>query len=187
MSLSWELGPGSHFPLAVGVGVLEELQTFITLLFNLQFYRGTNPSTSTLCIDADRLLTCSIQTSIEGVMAILTSAILCTTLRSLLSYHNALEVLGVVPRQSPTQIAISPSSHLQLGSSLNVLESGPLKLLNAHSLTLVTPSLHVQEVLSMTGAFTHTRITWALSLMAPQISGVTPGSPSCPWCCEHSS
>ena len=35
------------------------------------------------------------------------------------------------------------------------------------------------------GALTHTRITWALSLMAPQVPGVTPGSALCPWCCGH--
>ena len=39
----------------------------------------------------------------------------------------------------------------------------------------------------MPGALTHTRITWALSPMAPQVPGVTPGSPLCPWCCGHSS
>ena len=32
----------------------------------------------------------------------------------------------------------------------------------------------------MPGALTHTRITWALSLMASQVLGVTPGSP-----CAH--
>ena len=37
------------------------------------------------------------------------------------------------------------------------------------------------------GALIHTRITWALSPMAPQVPGVTPGSPLCPWCCGHSS
>ena len=37
------------------------------------------------------------------------------------------------------------------------------------------------------GALTHTRITWALSPMVPQVPGVTPGSPLCPWCCGHSS
>ena len=37
------------------------------------------------------------------------------------------------------------------------------------------------------GTLTHTRITWALSPMVPQVPGVTPGSPLCPWCCRHSS
>ena len=39
----------------------------------------------------------------------------------------------------------------------------------------------------MPGALTHTRITWALSPTAPQVPGVTPGSPLCPWCFGHSS
>ena len=39
----------------------------------------------------------------------------------------------------------------------------------------------------MPGALTHTRITWALSPMAPQVPGVTPESPLCPWCFGHSS
>ena len=38
----------------------------------------------------------------------------------------------------------------------------------------------------MPGALTRTWITWALSLMAPQVSGVTSGSPLCPWCHGHS-
>ena len=38
----------------------------------------------------------------------------------------------------------------------------------------------------MPGTLTHTRITWALSPTAPQIPGVTAGSPLCPWCFGHS-
>ena len=34
-------------------------------------------------------------------------------------------------------------------------------------------------------ALTHTRITWVLSPMGPQVPGVTLGSPLCPWCCGH--
>jgi hypothetical protein len=37
----------------------------------------------------------------------------------------------------------------------------------------------------MPGALTHTRITWAFSPSPPQVSGVTPGSPMCPWCFGH--
>ena len=37
------------------------------------------------------------------------------------------------------------------------------------------------------GALTHTRITWALSPMVPQVLGVTMKSPLCPWYCRHSS
>ena len=39
----------------------------------------------------------------------------------------------------------------------------------------------------MSGALTHTRITWALSPMMPQVPGVTHGSRLCPWCCKISS
>jgi hypothetical protein len=38
----------------------------------------------------------------------------------------------------------------------------------------------------MPAALTHTRITWSLSPMAPQVPGVTPGSPLRPWCWGHS-
>ena len=34
-------------------------------------------------------------------------------------------------------------------------------------------------------ALTHTRITWAFLPLAPQVSGVTSGSPLCPWCFGH--
>jgi hypothetical protein len=55
----------------------------------------------------------------------------------------------------------------------------------AHGFTLMTPSLHGWEAFPTPGALTHTRITWALSPPAPQVLGVTPGSPLCPWCFEH--
>ena len=44
----------------------------------------------------------------------------------------------------------------------------------------MTANLHRWEAFSMPEALTHTRITWALSPMAPQILGVTSGSPLCP-------
>jgi hypothetical protein len=34
----------------------------------------------------------------------------------------------------------------------------------------------------MPAALIHTRITWSLSPMAPQVPGVTPGSPLRSWC-----
>jgi hypothetical protein len=37
----------------------------------------------------------------------------------------------------------------------------------------------------MPGAFTHTSITWAFSPPVPQVPGVNPGSPLCPWCFGH--
>ena len=49
----------------------------------------------------------------------------------------------------------------------------------------MTPSLRGWEAFPMPGALTHTRITWALSPPAPQVPGVTPGSPLCPWCFGH--
>ena len=60
-------------------------------------------------IDVDRLLTCPIHASIEEVMVVLTLVVPGSTPKSLLSQ-------GVVPRQCPTQIAISHSSHIRLGS-----------------------------------------------------------------------
>ena len=70
---------------------------------------------------------------------------------------------------------------------LSILESGRHKLLVAHGLTLVTPSLCGWEALSTPRGLTITRITWALSPMASQVPSVIPGSLLCPWCCRHSS
>jgi hypothetical protein len=49
----------------------------------------------------------------------------------------------------------------------------------------MTPSLRGWEAFPTPGALTHTRITWAFSPPAPQVPGVTPGSPLCPWCFRH--
>jgi hypothetical protein len=59
------------------------------------------------------------------------------------------------------------------------------KLLIAHGLNLVTPSLCGCEVFSTPEALTHTRITLALSPMVPQVLDVTPGSPFFPKCFKH--
>ena len=103
----------------------------------------------------------------------------CSNLSSLGSHSLAIAAAG-----RPTQIAISPSSHLK---SLSILEFTCHKLLIADGLTLVPPSLRGWEVFPTPGTLTHTRITWALSPMVPQVLGVTPGSPLCPWCFGHSS
>jgi hypothetical protein len=63
---------------------------------------------------------------------------------------------------------------------LSILQSSCHKQHIANGLTLMTPSLRGWEVLPTLGALTHTRIAWALSPMAPQVPGVTPGSP-----CAH--
>ena len=63
---------------------------------------------------------------------------------------------------------------------LSILGSRHHKLLIAYGLTLVTPSLHGWEAFPTPRALTHTRITWALSPMASQVPGVTPGSPLVP-------
>jgi len=47
------------------------------------------------------------------------------------------------------------------------------------------PSLCGWEAFPTTGALTHTMISWAFSPSAPQVPGVTPGSPLCPWCFGH--
>jgi hypothetical protein len=68
---------------------------------------------------------------------------------------------------------------------LSILEWARHELRIAHGLTLMTPSLRGWEAFPTPGALTHTRITWALSPPAPQVPGVTPGSPLCPWCFGH--
>jgi hypothetical protein len=68
---------------------------------------------------------------------------------------------------------------------LSILELARHELRIAHGLILMTPSLHGWEAFPTLGALTHTRITWALSPPAPQVPGVTPGSPLCPWCFGH--
>ena len=70
---------------------------------------------------------------------------------------------------------------------LSILESPCQELHIAHGLTLVHPSLSVWKAFPTPSGLAHTRITWALSPTAPQVSGVTPGSPLCPWCFWHSS
>ena len=70
----------------------------------------TISSSFTFHVDADGLLTCPIRASIEEVVPIHTLAVPEATPRPLL-YQ------GAVPEQRPTQIAISPSSHLRLGCS----------------------------------------------------------------------
>ena len=69
---------------------------------------------------------------------------------------------------------------------LSILESSRHELRITHGLTLVTPSLCEWEAFPMPRALTYTRLTWALST-TPQVSGVTLGSPLCPWCFRHSS
>ena len=60
---------------------------------------------------------------------------------------------------------------------LSILNFGHHKLLIAHGLTRVTPSLRGWEAFSTLGSLTHTRITYAPSPTVPQIPGVTPGPP----------
>ena len=69
---------------------------------------------------------------------------------------------------------------------LSILESSCHELCIAYGLTFMTPSLRGWKAFPTSGAPTHTRITWAISPTAPQIPGVTPGSPLCLWCFEHS-
>jgi hypothetical protein len=49
----------------------------------------------------------------------------------------------------------------------------------------MTLSVRGWHAFPMPGALTHTRITWAFSPPAPHVSGVTLGSPLCPWCFRH--
>ena len=68
---------------------------------------------------------------------------------------------------------------------LSILELARLEVRIAYGLTLMTLSLRGWEAFPTLGALTHTRITWALSPPAPQVPGVTTGSPLCPWCFGH--
>ena len=74
-----------------------------------------------------------------------------------------------------------------IGEFFSILKYRHHKLLNAHGLSFVTPNLCGWEAVSTPGALTHTKITWALLPIASQVSGVTPWSPLCAWCCTHSS
>ena len=78
-------------------------------------------------------------------------------------------------------------AHISDRDVLEHYESALHKLRITNGLILVTPSFHGWETFPTLEALTYIRITWALSLMAPQVSGVTPGSLLCPWCFGHSS
>ena len=70
---------------------------------------------------------------------------------------------------------------------LSILKSSRLELHTILGLTLMVPSPHGWEAFPTPGALTHSRITWACSLLVPQVPGITPGSPLCPWSCVYSS
>ena len=110
----------------------------------------------------------------------------CSNLGSPGNHSHALLKQGVVPGQRPIQIAITSSSHLRLRWSLSILESPCHELRIVYGLTLVRPYLHGWEAFPTPGVLIHTRITWAFSLTAPQILGVTSGPPLCPWCFGYS-
>ena len=80
------------------------------ILSHLRFCQLTTRSIYVLCMNANRFLICPIQANIEEIMVILTSAVSNATPMSLLSQ-------GDVPRQCPTQIVISLSSHPRLENS----------------------------------------------------------------------
>jgi hypothetical protein len=62
---------------------------------------------------------------------------------------------------------------------LSILESSHHEVRIAHDLTLMTHSPHGWEVFPTREALTYTRIIWAFSPPAPQVPGVTSGSPLC--------
>jgi hypothetical protein len=68
---------------------------------------------------------------------------------------------------------------------LSILEFSRYELRIAYGLSLMTISLRGWETFPTPGALTHTRIIWVFSPPAPQVPGVTPGSPLCPWCFKH--
>jgi hypothetical protein len=68
---------------------------------------------------------------------------------------------------------------------LSILESSRHELRIVHGLSPITPSPRGWEAFPTPGTLTHTRITWVFSPSAPQVPGVTPGSPLCLWCFGH--
>jgi hypothetical protein len=99
-----------------------------------------------------------------------TSAVLGTTPGSLMSQHNTPYSVGRCP-----QVASHSTCHISyltppIGEFLSNLESKHHKLPDVHGLKLATPSLRGREAFSTPKAPTHTRITCALSHMAPHKS-----------------
>ena len=95
-----------------------------------------------------------------------------------------LAVPGTTPKPLPS---LGTAPHLNCHISqltppnevfLSILKSACHKLRIMHGLTLMTCNFCGWEAFSTPGALTHTRITWALSLTAPQVPCVTQVSPS---------
>ena len=68
----------------------QQLQTSITSLSDLWFYKQLVHWHFFLCVDADRLLNCPVWASIAGILVVLTSVVLGATPGSLLFHHNTL-------------------------------------------------------------------------------------------------
>ena len=68
---------------------------------------------------------------------------------------------------------------------MSIVESTRYKLRKAPGLTLMPPNLCGWEAFPMARALIHTKTTWALSSTAPQVPGVSSGSPLFPWCFRH--
>ena len=110
----------------------------------------------------------------------------CSNLRSPNSHSQANAVLGrcfgTMPHSNCHISKLTPLIEV----FFSIIESSHHELRIAHGQTIMTPCIRGWEVLPTPGALTHTWITWALSPKAPQILGVTAGSPLCPWCSGHS-
>ena len=109
---------------------------------------------------------------------------------------QTLAVPGITPRHSCTRAMSWDSAPLKLPkllahtSDCGDLEHSRITMPQAtHSLWPYPCPLWSLWVgaFPTPGAFTYTRITWALSPTVPQVPGVTPGSPLCPWYFGHSS
>jgi hypothetical protein len=68
----------------------------------------------------------------------------------------------------------------------SILESSRQKLRTTYGLIFMTLNPRGLKAFPTPRALIHTRITWAFSPSAPQILGVTLGSPLCPRCFGHS-
>ena len=126
-----------------------------------------------------RHLTYPIQENIEEIMYVQTSAVPGATPRPP-------QFQGAVLEQRPT-----PHCHISkltppIEVFLIIFGSSHHELRIIHGFTRMTRSLHGWEAFPTPRALTHTKITWALLSKALQVPDITPGSPLCPWYCEHS-
>ena len=97
----------------------------------------------------------------------------CSNLDSPICHSQVIVVLGcclgITPHLDCHIFYLTPLVEV----FFRIFESSCHKLFITHGLILVALGLYGWEAFSTPGAFIHTRIIWALSPMAPQVSNVT--------------